>query len=74
MTGHAVWEGLWKDFGNLGRKAIEGSKLGELSCGSLEDKNVESHADDRGLALEASESVTLSELFVILSCDLWFWF
>lgn len=35
--------GLWA------RKAAECSKLGEL-CGSLGDKNVESRADDRGLA------------------------
>lgn len=35
-------------------KAIECSKLGELFCGSLEDK-IERNADDGGLAYEVPE-------------------
>lgn len=40
------WEGLWKDFGTLGRKAIEYSKLDELFCQGLDDKNVERDVED----------------------------
>lgn len=36
-------------------KAIECLKLGELLCGSLENNNVESSANDRILACKVSE-------------------
>ena len=36
-------------------KAIKCSKLGELFCRLLEDMNVQSNADIRGLACEVSE-------------------
>lgn len=36
-------------------KAIKCSKLGELFCRLLEDRNVESNTDIRGLACEISE-------------------
>lgn len=36
-------------------KAIKCSKLGELLCRLLEDINVESNEDSRGLACEVSE-------------------
>ena len=37
------------------RKAIEYSKLGELFCGSLEDKSVEGNVEDGSLACDVSE-------------------
>ena len=43
------WGELWA------KKATECSKHNELFCGSLEDKNVESSAEDEGLACIVSE-------------------
>lgn len=38
------------------RKTIECSELGELFCGILKDKNVESKADDGGLDYKIPEA------------------
>ena len=48
-------EGVWKDFGALGWKAIERSELNGLFCGNFENENTERNADSRGLECEASE-------------------
>jgi hypothetical protein len=46
---------LWKDFGTLGWRIIECLNFDGLFCGSLEEKNIESSAEGRGLACEISE-------------------
>jgi hypothetical protein len=52
---------LGKDFvrtlGLWARKAIEYSELGELFSGNLEDKKIESSADEGGLACEVPEGI-----------------
>ena len=48
-------EGLFKDFAILSIKVTEYSELGEIFCGSLEDKNVESNAKDGGWAFGVSQ-------------------
>ena len=67
-----IWLCFWKDYTStlelLAKKATECWELSGIVCGDLEDKNVESNADDGGLAVEISgrSLKTLLGKFVIL--------
>lgn len=43
-----------EELSNFGQAKTSCLKVGELFCGSLEDKNAEINADDRGLVYEVS--------------------
>ena len=69
------WGGLWKDFGTLGQKIHSVLRALLKLCRSLED-NVESSAEDGGLACEISEGRLKTFFRAIGSLIvkiLWFW-